>query len=266
MSNSIKVLISNLKYDNLNISSFLLAASSFFMLNLFSLATVSSFDLLPFDDIIGANSNVLFTYFLDFSGVISSVLLVAVLVLFILFQLMMLSFYMNTHSNRWLVLIVVAAIGFYGWVSIINPTIQKIEDKYLTSYMVGSKVYSDQYQEAYGIVGDEKLTDFERAYMNAQISADQMKQYPTPNNELLLNADMVQLDSVLSQNEDNAITVDSDVIYKLYEFSGENEELKSIKSVKNSVDRKAYMYAVLMAIFYILAFYNIYLFRNRSGM
>ncbi len=248
MSNSIKVLISNLKYDNLKIASFLLAASSFFMLNLFSLATVSSFDLLPFDDIIGANSNVLFTYFLDFSGVISSVLLVAVLVLFILFQLMMLSFYMNTHSNRWLVLIVVAAIGFYGWVSLINPTIQ------------------DQYQEAYGIVGDEKLTDFERAYMNAQISADQMKQYPTPNNELLLNADMVQLDSVLSQNEDNAITVDSDVIYKLYEFSGENEELKSIKSVKNSVDRKAYMYAVLMAIFYILAFYNIYLFRNRSGM
>lgn len=266
MSVSLKVLISNLKYDNLKIASFLLAVSSFFMLNFFDLATVSPFELMPFDDIIGSNSNILFTYFLDFSGVVSSVLMVGVLIVFIFFQLMMLSFYMNSHSNRWLMLILVAALGFYGWVAFINPSIQKIENKYLTSYMVGSKVYSDQYQDAYGIVGSEKLSDLERAYLNAQISADQMKQYPTQNNEMLLNADMVQLNSVLSQNEGSSITIDSNVIYKLYKFSGKNEELETLQAVTNSVDRKAYMYGILMAIFYVLAFYNIYLFRGKSGM
>lgn len=266
MSNSVKVLISNLKYDNLKIATFLLAISSFFMLNLFGLATVSPFDLMPFDDIIGQNSNIFFTYFLDFSGVVSSVLLVGVLVLFILFQLMMLSFYMNDHANKWLVLIVVAAFGFYGWVSFINPTVQKIEDKYLTSYMVGSKVYSDQYQEAYGIVGAEKINEFQKAYLNAQISADQLKQYPSTENELLLNADMVQLNNVLSINEDNAGSVDTNVIYKLYEFSGKNQELESLSKITSKVDSRAYMYGVLIAILYVLAFYNIYLFRTKSGM
>jgi hypothetical protein len=186
MGNSLKLIISYLNsgnLDNLKIATFLLAISSFFMMNLFSLATVSPFDILPFDDIM-EQITIFFTYFLDFSGVISSILLVSSLVLFIVFQVMMISFYMNDQSSKWLILILVAAVGFYGWVSYIQPTIGKFEDKYLSSYLVDNKVYSDQYDEAYGIVGAEKIKGYEKAYLNAQISADQYMQYPTANNEL----------------------------------------------------------------------------------
>lgn len=269
MGNSLKLIISYLNsgnLDNLKIATFLLAISSFFMMNLFSLATVSPFDILPFDDIIGANNNIFFTYFLDFSGVISSILLVSILVLFIVFQVMMISFYMNDQSSKWLILIVVAAVGFYGWVSYIQPTVGKFEDKYLSSYLVGNKVYSDQYNEAYGIVGAEKIKGYEKAYLNAQISADQYMQYPTANNELLLKADTVQLNNVLIENESNQSGMDANVIYKLYELAGENPELKALENIKKQVDREAYFYGVLVLIFYVLAFNNIYQFRKKSGM
>ncbi len=269
MGNSLKLIISYLNsgnLDNLKIATFLLAISSFFMMNLFSLATVSPFDILPFDDIIGANNNIFFTYFLDFSGVVSSILLVSILVLFIVFQVMMISFYMNDQSNKWLILIVVAAVGFYGWVSYIQPIVCKFEDKYLSSYLVGNKVYSDQYNEAYGIVGAEKIKGYEKAYLNAQISADQYIQYPTANNELLLKADTVQLNNVLIENEANQSVMDANVIYKLYELAGENPELKALENIKKQVDRQAYFYGVLVLILYVLAFNNIYQFRKKSGM
>lgn len=269
MGNSLKLIISYINsgnLDNLKIATFLLAVSSFFLMNLFGLATVSPFDLLPFDDVIGSNNNIFFTYFLDFSGVFSSILLVSILVLFIMFQVMMISFYMNDQSSKWLILILVAAAGFYGWMAYIQPTIGKFEDKYLSSYMVGNKVYADQYDEAYGIVGAEKIKAYEKAYLNAQISADQYKRYPTTNNELLLKADAVQLNNVLVENESNISAMDSNVVYKLYELSGANPELKELESIKKQVDREAIFYGILVLIFYLLAFHNIYQFRRKSGM
>lgn len=269
MGNSLKLIISYINsghLDNLKIATFLLAISSFFMMNLFSLASVSPFDVLPFDDIVNANNNIFFTYFLDFSGVVSSILLVLSLVLFIYFQVMMISFYMNSQSSKWLLLIIVAAFGFYWWVGYIQPTVSKFEDKYLSNYIVADKVYSDQYNEAYGIVGSEKISEHQKAYLNAQISADQYKQYPNSDNEFLLRADTVQLNNVLLENKANMNVMDSNIVYKIYVLAGENPELKELQSIKNEVDREAYFYGVLILIFYILAFHNIYQFRRKSGM
>lgn len=269
MENSFRLIFSYVTsgtLDNLKIATFLLALSSFFMMNLFGLATISPFDLLPFDDILNANNNIFFTYFLDFSGVISSILLVSSLVIFIIFQVMIISFYMNDQSFKWLILILVAAFGFYGWVGLIQPSVNKFEDKYLSSFLVADKVYSDKYKEAYGIVGSEKTGNHQKAYLNAQISANLFKEHPNSTNEFLLKADTVQLNNILMEDEANKSVMDNNVIYMIYKLAGENPDLKALQNIKQEVDRKAYLYGVLVLIFYILAFHNIYQYRKKSGM
>jgi hypothetical protein len=81
-----------------------------------------------------------------------------------------------------------------------------------------------------------------------------------------LKADIVQLNNVLIENESNQSKMDANVIYKLYELAGENQELKALENIKKQVDRQAYFYGVLVLILYVLAFNNIYQFRKKSGM
>lgn len=266
MSGSIKVLLSNLTYDNLKIATLLLGVGSFLMFKLFSLATVSPLQLLPFDDTVGVNSNIFFTYFLDFSGILSSVLTALIIAAFIALQLVLVSCYMNDQSRKWLVLIMVSALGFYGWVSYVNPAIVKFENKYLTSYVVGSKVYSNQYDAAYGVVGSEKISALQKAYLNAQISADQYVQYPTQDNQLLLKADTTQLENLLKQSESNTSSMDENVIYKIFKQTPNSDEFPVLSGIAANIDRTAYIYFALIVFLYGTAFYNVYLFRAKMGM
>lgn len=266
MGNSLKVLLSNLTYDNLKIATLLLAIGSFLMFFLFGMATVSPLKMPPFDDTLGVNPNLFFTYFLDFSGVFSSVLTAIIISLFIAIQLVLVSCYMNDFSKKWLFLIFVSALGFYGWVSGVSPLIKKFENRYLSSYVVGSKVYSNNYDAAYGVVGGAKISVLEKAYLNVQISADQYLQYPTYDHEVLLNADTLQLENLLSQNDRNTSSMDENVIYKVYQLSKNKSELPVLAEISMSVDRRAYIYAFLIILLYAAAFYNVFLFRDKSGM
>lgn len=266
MNSTIRILLSSLTYDNLKIATLLIASGTFVMLKLFGLAALSPFEILPFDDVLGSNSNIFFTYFLDFSGVLSSVLLVGIIVFFIMFQLVMMSSYMNDQSKKWLFLVLVAGIGFYGWVSTINPVIEKFENRFLTSFKVGSMVYSNKYVDAYGIVAAEKVNSLEKAYLNVQISADQFKQNPNRDNEMLLKADTSQLDKVIKQNESNIGQMDENVLYKIYNLSDSKDELPELKAIADRIDQKVYLYSVLVALLYLSALYNIYLYRSKMGM
>ncbi|MBF4453895.1 hypothetical protein IRT38_00505 (plasmid) [Acinetobacter sp. SK-43] len=266
MNNTIKILLSSLSYDNLKIATLLIASGTFVMLKLFGLAPLSPFVILPFDDVLGSNSNIFFTYFLDFSGVLSSILLVGIIVFFIMFQLVMMSSYMNDQSKKWLILVLIAGLGFYGWVSTINPVIEKFENRFLTSFKVGSMVYSNKYVEAYGIVAAEKINPLEKAYLNVQISADQFKQIPNRDNEMLLKADTTQLDSVIKQNDSNIGQTDANVLYKIYNLSNSKDELPELKAVAEKIDQKVVLYSVLAALLYLSALYNIYIYRAKMGM
>ena len=266
MGNSLKVLLSNLTYDNLKIATLLLAIGSFLMFVLFGMAAVSPLQIPPFDDTVGVNSNIFFTYFLDFSGVFSSVLTALFISLFIAIQLVLVSCYMNDFSKKWIFLILISALGFYGWVSSVSPVIKKFENKYLTSYVVGSKVYSNNHDEAYGVVGAEKISALEKAYLNVQISADQYLQFPNYDNETLLNADTLQLENLLSQSDKNTSLMDENVLYKVYQLSTKKAELPVLSEISMSLDRKAYIYAFLVVLLYAAAFYNVFLFRDKAGM
>jgi hypothetical protein len=266
MGNSLKVLLSNLTYDNLKIATLLLAIGSFLMFFLFDMATLSPLQMPPFDDTVGVNSNIFFTYFLDFSGVISSVLTALLISLFIAIQLVLISCYMNDFSKKWLFLILISALGFYGWVSSVSPVIKKFENKYLTSYVVGSKVYSSNYDEAYGVVGGEKISALEKAYLNVQISADQFLQFPNYDNESLLNADTLQLENLLSKSDKNTSFMDENVLYKVYQLSTKKPDLPILAEISNGMDREAYFYAFLVFLLYAAAFYNVFIFRDKAGM
>lgn len=266
MSNAAKTLLSNITFDNLKIAIFLLAIASFFMYSLFGLATVSPYDLEPFEDTIGANSNIFFTYFLDFSRVISSVFMVLIIVGFLMFQVVMISFYMNSQSNRWLVLILISVVGLYGWIAYVNPAIVKFENKFLASYAVGDSVYENNYEKAYGIVGSEKISEVDKAYLNAQISADQYNQFPTSNNQMLLQADLVQLNNLMIEDENAVRVIDANVLYKMYMLSKDKTNLVSLDDEKSKLVRKTYIYSGIVIFLYILAFYNILLFRSEKGM
>lgn len=266
MNNSIKILLSYLTYDNLKLATLLIAGGTFVMLKLFGLAALSPFRVLPFDDVLGTNSNIFFTYFLDFSGILSSVFLVTIIVFFILFQVFMLSLYMNNQSKKWIVLVLIASLGFYGWVSTVNPIIEKFENRFLTSFKVGSKVYSNKYDDAYGIVAAEKMSPLDRAYLNAQISADQFEQYPTRDNEMLLKADTIQLDKVIEQNDGDIGIMNENVLYKIYNLANNKEELIELPKISNNIDKKVYFYTILLILVYLSAVYNIYLYRSRMGM
>ncbi|NNH78810.1 hypothetical protein HLH17_14390 [Acinetobacter sp. ANC 5380] len=266
MGNLLKRLGSTFLEDGLAISGVLLAAISFLSFLLFGMADFVVSQAMPFDDLSKGGNSLLFTYFLDFSGVFSSILVVTGLVGFIFSQMLLMNIYLQTKQAKWLLVIGLMVMMFYGLISFLIPKIENLENKYTGNSLVAPHVLRHDYNTAYGVVGSEDLSEMDQAYLNAQISAYQYISSPNDENQEILNADSMGLEIALIDAPDSAKTLSSDVVAKIYNLSTIKNELPVMEVISDDVKKKEWGISALIALLYAVVIFKIIKYRREVGM
>lgn len=265
MGNLLKRLSMSFSEDRLALASVLLAVSSILLMTLFGKAGYVLLDLMPFNDVVG-HSSLVFEYLFDFSGVFSSIFLVVGIIGFVLTQMLAISTLLAARNVKSFLMLVGLIAVFYGWMSYLVPTVKNLENAYIGGGLVSSEVYKHNYNEAYGIVESEKLTELDRAYLNAQISAYKYVAHPDEQNKEILNADSLGLEIALLDTKNGEKLVNSNVVYKIYELSDNKAELPSMEAIVKGVKRSELISLILVIIVYLLVVVNIARYRREVGL
>lgn len=255
------------QFDHLKIAVICFVVASILMLNLFQNPFVQITNSFVFDDVSTFRNGFFYDYFLNFSTAFSSIITVVGFVLFVLFQVVMLNHYVNTWGSSYLFLIVLSIIGFYFLITTIVPFVERKEAEYLAGSEISQLVYNQNYNEAYGIVQGSRATDYAKTYMTAQISLQKVIDHKGDiEYEELLLSDAHALNYEIIANDNNLIAIDSSILYRIYNATGNNEQLTSIKQVVDKERIVGISYIAAIIILQIIGSYNLIVYRRVVGM
>lgn len=253
-------------FGNLRIATLAIAVLVFLSLTLFQFPSLAPMDVFIFDNRVGMDGNVFFSYFLDFSHIFSSIFIVCIFVLTVMLTLVLVNYYLNTGSFFWVFCLGAVYFFFYLSVSIGSPYIERIEDKFLSSSPISQSLYFGDYETAYGDIGLLKASSLDRAYLNTQVSLDAYLHDESVERLDLLNADARALNFELEVDPKLVGLLDDSTIYQIYDKSTIKAELNQLKPTVDSIHKKTFMYAVIFILVLAIAVYNLVVYRKKAGL
>lgn len=266
MGNTLKRLTMVFFEDGLAMAGLLVVIASCSLFILFGMADVQLSKLMPFDDLTSGNQSILFKYFLDLSTILSSVLMTICLVAFVFSQMLLINFFCQSKQVIWLIMIGVAIGLFYLSLSFIVPKVKNFESEMFGEGFVTELVMNHDYNAAYGVVdGNEDLSELDRAYMNAQISAYKFIEDPTIGNQEILNADSLGLEIALIDSKDAKNTLDPNVIASIYDLATNQKELPVVGVIADEVENKEWLFFMFVSFLYVAIIYKISVYRREVG-
>lgn len=255
------------QFDNLKIAIICFVIASILMLNLFQNPLVQISNSFVFDDVSTFRTGFFYDYFFNFSNILSSFVTVVGFTLFVLFQVVMLNHFVNTWSKGYLFLIIAATVAFYILITTLVPYMERKEVQYLSGSEVGKLVYKQDYNQAYGVVQGSKASTYAKTYMTAQISLQKKLDHADDiEAEELLLSDANALNYELIENGNNLVNMDSAILYRIYNETGNNHQLTSIEKFAKEDRIKGIAYMLGIVVFLIIGSYNLMIYRRVVGM
>ncbi|WP_436659844.1 hypothetical protein [Acinetobacter sp. P1(2025)] len=251
-------------FNRLRLATLFFGIFFLFMFELFRLPSVAIFPVFLAHDPSGADSNIVVSYFFDFTHIFSSVFIVGTLIIALFYCFVFITNYISQLEKMWLFALGVVLILSYLAISSFYPYIQKLEDSYLPSSNIKEAIYSADYERAYSLIAQNRSSESEKAYMDAQVSLQQYLDAPTPTNQETLDADAKAVNLMIEQDQTFSGFFDDDVMYSIYKSSSIKSELSQYDPYVNDVEKWTYIYLVGMIISFIIFVYHMVLYRKEE--
>lgn len=258
--------------EHLSLAIIGIVAGSFLLLNLLETGFATIIPDWHFDDVSVFTSTSLNSYVFDFSHSFSAVVKFISVIGFIWLMIVQLNYLVMSGLARFAFGAGGAVIGFCIILTIVTPSINRFEERFMGDGKVLQLVYKQDFEQARIEAHSPKINSLQSAYLTAQISlfeimAEQTSGLDKSSETLQLGQQVIEqifeqdlsiLDAQLSGQESN---LDKNMLINLYR-QNKHQDLPNLKAVVDQAKKIAGIKLILLILFYGFGVWHLYLHRK----